>query len=329
MALTTMKASQIDSRIEVVTPENIAFQYRVAGPFRRGPAYLLDIAIRVAFVIVVSILLTAVGWVGGASAFYLGQGTLLLVWFVLSWFYGGFFETYWNGQTPGKWAAGIRVVSIDGQPINAMQAVMRNVLRAVDALPVVVVPWINESVGIPLYQLGLLTPAFNNHYQRLGDLACGTMVIFEERPWQFGVTRVTEPEALRLAELIPLDFEVSRGLSRVLSVYVDRRRRFSFGRRAEIARHLAEPLRVRFNLPPQTNGDLLLCALYQRTFFGGAGGTTSRGGRLAAGMSAAAPIVAPAYAMPPGAAEPNLASLGGLQISQTGSNPTRAGGSAR
>ena len=110
-------------------------------------------------------------------------------------------------------------MSIDGQPINAMQAVMRNVLRAADALPVVAVPWINELLGIPLniplYQIGLLAPAFNSRYQRLGDLACGTMVIFEERPWQFGVARVTEPEALRLAELIPLDFEVSRSLSRV------------------------------------------------------------------------------------------------------------------
>lgn len=34
----------------------------------------------------------------------------------------------------------------------------------------------------------------------------------------------------------------------------------------EIARHLGEPLRKEFNLPPGTNVDLLLCALYHRTF---------------------------------------------------------------
>jgi uncharacterized RDD family membrane protein YckC len=329
MALTTMKASQIDSRIEVVTPENIAFQYRVAGPFRRGPAYLLDVVIRVGILVVVSLILQGVGAIGGASLFFLGQGTLLVVWFGLSWFYGGFFETYWNGQTPGKWAAGIRVVSIDGQPINALQAVMRNVLRAADALPVVVVPWINEIVGIPLYQIGLIAPACNSRYQRLGDLACGTMVIFEERPWQFGVARVTEPEALRLAELIPPDFEVSRSLSRVLSVYVDRRRRFSFGRRAEIARHLAEPLRVRFNLPPQTNGDLLLCALYQRAFFGGTGGAAPKFGRPANTSGDAAAVVAPIHLSLPAAAEPNLAALGALQTAQPYSNRAETGGSAR
>lgn len=37
---------QLDTYIEIVTPENIAFQYRVAGPFRRLPAFLIDLAIR-------------------------------------------------------------------------------------------------------------------------------------------------------------------------------------------------------------------------------------------------------------------------------------------
>ena len=32
----------IDSIIQVVTPENIAFEYRIAGPFRRLPAFLID-----------------------------------------------------------------------------------------------------------------------------------------------------------------------------------------------------------------------------------------------------------------------------------------------
>ena len=39
-------AEQIDSTVEIVTPENIAFHYRVAGPFRRLPAYILDLFIR-------------------------------------------------------------------------------------------------------------------------------------------------------------------------------------------------------------------------------------------------------------------------------------------
>src|SRR5438105_15520604 len=32
----------LDATIRVITPANIAFEYRLAGPFRRLPAFLLD-----------------------------------------------------------------------------------------------------------------------------------------------------------------------------------------------------------------------------------------------------------------------------------------------
>src|SRR5262245_12501940 len=109
----TAPAAQIDSAVEIVTPENIAFRYRVAGPFRRLPAYLLDLLIRVAAVIGIGIALGIAGiFVGG-----LAVAMISIVWFVIEWFYGGFFEAYFNGQTPGKRVMGIRVLSVNGQPI--------------------------------------------------------------------------------------------------------------------------------------------------------------------------------------------------------------------
>lgn len=242
-------AEQLDSRIEIVTPENIAFKYRVAGPFRRVPAYLIDILIRAGVLLVIGYF----AFVSFHMGVLLGAALFPYVFFVLDWFYGGFFETYWNGQTPGKWALGLRVVSHDGQPIDARQAVMRNVLRAVDLIP-------------GAYQLGFVVAASNKRFQRLGDLASGTIVVVEESPRLYGVAKVGEAEAIRLAEAIPVNFEPSRSLARALSVYVERRGGFAWGRRAEIARHLAEPLRVKFNLPPETSHDLLLCAAYYRTF---------------------------------------------------------------
>jgi hypothetical protein len=59
---------------------------------------------------------------------------------------------------------------------------------------------------------------------------------------------------------------VSRSLARTLSAYVDRRRFFTPPRRREIAKHLGEPLLRRLGLPADTSHDLLLCALYYRTF---------------------------------------------------------------
>jgi len=243
---------QIDTRIEIVTPENIAFLYRVAGPFRRLPAFLIDMAIR--GIVAVLGMVAAVVAFGSAGVEGLGYGLGLLLWFLLSWFYGGLFEALWNGQTPGKRIMRIRVVSVEGLPITPFQAILRNILRDVDAQPLF------------LYQIGLLAAMLNDRFQRLGDLASGTMVVIEEQRRLQGVVLIYEPEAIRIGGLIPPSFQPSRSLTRALAAYVQRRQLFSSGRRLEIARHVGEPLREKFRLPVETDLDMLLCGLYRRTF---------------------------------------------------------------
>ncbi len=265
---------QIDTAIRVVTPENIAFRYTVAGPFRRLVAYLLDLLIRFA---VAWAGMMAVGFMSGIIGLPgLGFGMAAVLIFALIWFYGGLFEAFWNGQTPGKRALKIRVVTVDGQPVNAFQAILRNVLRAIDCQP------------FPFYQVGLWSASLNDRFQRLGDLACGTMVVLDEPNWFFGMMRVDEPEAIRLASQIPANFQTPRSLARSLAAYVQRRRFFPPGRRYEMAGHLGEPLVERLGLPPQTDHDLLLCALYHRTFI-----TDRADDARAAGVSPFAPAAAP------------------------------------
>jgi uncharacterized RDD family membrane protein YckC len=252
---------QLDTAIRIVTPENIAFEYRLAGPFRRLAAYLLDLIIRIAALAIAAIaILIAFGTLGFIQ---LGVGVIFFLLFLTEWFYGGLFETFWNGQTPGKHLLKIRVISITGQPISGWQAVLRNLLRVADAMPVL--------VKIPTFQVGLIAMALNDRFQRLGDLVSGTMVVLEEQQKLYGVARVDEPEAIRLAGYLPANFQVSRSLARTLSGYVQRRKGFLPARRAEIARHLGEPLRQKFNLPPGTSYDLLLCALYHLAFIARAG----------------------------------------------------------
>ncbi len=245
-------ATQLDTHVEIVTPENIAFQYRVAGPFRRLPAFLLDIVIRLLLAGVGMLIAVFVFGFAGISGVGIGLG--LLLWFLLAWFYGGLFEAYWNGQTPGKRIMGIRVVSIEGQPITPLQAVLRNILREADAQPV----W--------LYQVGLVAAMCNPRFQRLGDLACGTMVVVEQRRHLGQLMRVAEPVAIRMAVTLPRNFQPSRSLARALAAYVERRQTFPWGRRMEIAAYLGEPLRRELGLAANTDVDLLLCAMYQRTF---------------------------------------------------------------
>ena len=270
--MAAMETTPVDNTLRVVTPENVAFEYRVAGPFRRLPAYAIDLAIRVVILgvtlgvllILVAVTSIAVGSLVDGPAFFI----FLLTWFLLSWFYGGLFECYWNGQTPGKRLMGLRVVTIEGQPINALQAIMRNVLRFADGLPIYtpVIPEGPLPFFIPTFFVGAVVAMISPRYQRLGDIACGTIVIIEQQSWLHGVARVKEPEVLNLASKLPANYEVSRSLGRVLADYVERRRFFPPGRRADIARHVGEPLRERFALPRETSHDLLLCAMYHRAF---------------------------------------------------------------
>ncbi|MBL9123880.1 MAG: RDD family protein [Planctomycetaceae bacterium] len=279
---------QLDTHFEMVTPENIAFQYRVAGPFQRLPAYLFDLMIQGVIIVGGFLLLVLAGSLASMPGG--GIGAFLVFFFFVNWFYGGIFETLLNGQTPGKRILRLRVISVDGQPINALQAILRNLLRAVDLLP------------LYTYQLGLFSAILTERFQRLGDVACGTMVIVEEPQYRYGVARIVEPEVLALVAAIPPNFSVSRTLGVALSSYVLRRPSIPWSRRVQIARHVGEPLREQFGLPPTTNVDHLLCAVYQRAFFGeteAAAGTNPfavaapHARQAAAGMPAPAAVFVP------------------------------------
>ncbi len=259
--------TQIDSTVEVVTPENIAFHYQVAGPFRRLPAFLLDVLIRASVFALCAIVIAFMG----LMIFLPGMSfaIIAILWFLSDWFYGGICETLMNGQTFGKRTMGIRVLTVDGQPINGVQAVMRNFLRSVDMMPMLSMEVLGISASayiVPTFILALVTMTMNRRFQRLGDIVSGTIVVIEERQWLTGVAKLEDPRAAQLANYIPADYIVTRSMARCLAGYVDRRRFFSTARRREVARHVAEPLIERFGFPADTSYDLLLCALYYRAF---------------------------------------------------------------
>ncbi|MFO0908477.1 MAG: RDD family protein [Isosphaeraceae bacterium] len=241
----------LDTTIRLVTPERIVFLYPLAGPFRRVFAYLIDVCLLFLLVIValvVSLLLS----LGSLS----GLGPALVAYFALVWGYGALCETVLNGQTPGKRALGIRVVSETGVPITGAQAVLRNLVGAVDGL----IPF--------FYMLALASMLLTRRFQRLGDLAAGTMVVVEERQRQSGVIKIDEPDVKRLLPYLPLQIAAGPELARALSDYVTRRERFGPSLREEMAAPLARPLRARYGLPSEFRSDIVLCALYHRVFLG-------------------------------------------------------------
>jgi hypothetical protein len=118
------------------------------------------------------------------------------------------------------------------------------------------------------------------------------MVVIEEKQWLTGVAKLDDPRAIQLAAYLPPNFVVGRSLAKTLATYVERRRFFSPPRRREVARHLAVPLLERFGLPFDTSYDLLLCALYYRTFIADRSQDEQRLAE-AQGTTGASPFVAP------------------------------------
>lgn len=269
--LRILNSQKLDLYTKVVTPENIEFEYALAGPFQRLPAYVADLIIwNVAFWAIIFVITFAAGLLGITGMGSVVGFLLLVTWFLLRWFYGIFFEAVYNGRTPGKMLFKLRVISTDGRPINGLQAGLRNLLRTADVNVLLSIQMF-EAEAPPVYLfptmiVGLTTMMVTKRMQRIGDLAADTMVISEQprySPWNL---QPDDVRAFGLAELIPPTYQVSSSLAQAVGLYMENRRRLSIGRREEIAARIARPLIRQFEMLPDTSNDLLLCALYVRVF---------------------------------------------------------------
>jgi uncharacterized RDD family membrane protein YckC len=165
----------------IETPERVELEFALASIGNRFLAVLLDHLIQ--FLLILLVLLTVDALSKSGTQFFrdlfskdiseapnwiLAIGILFL--FFLFSGYFAFFEWFWSGQTPGKKLMRLRVIREDGRPITLWEALVRNVLRIVDAFP---------GFVVPLYSLGLICIFLNSRDQRVGDLFAGTVVIRE------------------------------------------------------------------------------------------------------------------------------------------------------
>lgn len=202
----------LDSRLVVETPEGVTLSLRLAGVVPRGVAFGVDLLIRVAIGYVLIQFLIALG--------QSGLGLFMLVVFLLEWFYPVLFEVYFDGSSPGKRTVGIMVVETSGLPVGFQASLVRNLLRAADFLPFA-------------YGLGLFSMLKTSHYQRLGDLAAGTVVVWRQtaRPY----TDLPEAPPVEPPLRLSLDEQLS------LVTFVERLPQLSPERQLELA-DLLQPL---------------------------------------------------------------------------------------
>lgn len=160
-------------KLTIDTPEQVHLEFVLADIGSRFMAVFADTII----------------WLAGLFALWIGEeklgggilsrlssvqlwveALLIFLLFCLFWGYWAAFEALWNGQTPGKRWAGIRVIKETGRPINAFEAIARNLLRPVDLFPF-----------LPPYAVGIVTMLLNSKNRRLGDFVAGTLVVHDKK----------------------------------------------------------------------------------------------------------------------------------------------------
>lgn len=158
-------------QLKIDTPEQIALELPLAGIGSRFLAIAIDTLIQAALYFITAIIFVIALPLGFSVFTFLprliGPAMAIFIGFAIYWGYFAIFEILWNGQTPGKRYTGIRVIKESGRPINAFEAIGRNLMRAVDGLP-----------GI--YGVGLVCMMCNRQSRRLGDFVAGTVVVHEK-----------------------------------------------------------------------------------------------------------------------------------------------------
>jgi len=239
-------------QLSIETPELVGIDMPVAGIGSRFVALLVDYLIwavvLIAFFIIVAVVdpsLSAFSKMGEKWA----TAVFVFIPFLLYWGYFTLFEAFWNGRTPGKRVAKIRVIQRSGRGIGLFESLTRNFLRIVDQFPFV-------------YVVGVISILVTKQHQRLGDLAAGTLVVHERenlstastvssgRTFTAGLFDAPEaPAAVRPAAGLELPSINMQRLGstdlEVLEGFFARRLDFTMETRAALAERIAAGIRAK------------------------------------------------------------------------------------
>lgn len=226
-------------QLNIDTPEQIALELPLAGIGSRFLAIGIDTLIQVAVYIITALILVF-AWPLGTSVFtflprLVGPAVAIFILFAVYWGYFAFFEIIWKGQTPGKRYAGIRVIKESGRPINAYEAIGRNLMRAVDGLP-----------GI--YGVALVVMMSNRQSRRLGDFVAGTVVVHEKPTEEIRPAWNTAADA---GTPTMGTMQVTADELVLIETYLSRRWELDPEVRLRTAIQIAERIKMRIGLEPQ------------------------------------------------------------------------------
>jgi len=229
-------------KLNIETPEQIELEFPIAGLGSRGLALLVDSLLQLVVVIVVifadSLLSADLGRYWATAGKWM-TAIIIFVLFCLYWGYFAIFEAFWNGQTPGKRQAKIRVITASGRPITVFEAIARNFMRAVDS-----------QLG---YVVGAVAIAVDKKNRRLGDMVAGTVVVHEiqeqgDSYWYAQEnTGTTAMSVEAVATMTEQEFQL-------VETFLNRRLDLPYEQRVQTAWNIANRIGTRLNIALQDRG---------------------------------------------------------------------------
>jgi uncharacterized RDD family membrane protein YckC len=177
-------------RIPSIT--GIDVELKIAGPGARSFAFVVDWHIRA--LVALTWFLASIAALVGLSRLVsaLGEANAAIVFFAviptaaIYFLYHPVLEVLMHGRTPGKRYAKVRIVTLaDGSTPSIGALLIRNVFRLIDTLP-------------SFYAFGLITAMFTKNAVRVGDIAAGTVLVYEETERKDTLDRLASDATARL-----------------------------------------------------------------------------------------------------------------------------------
>lgn len=142
----------------IQTSQNVTLQVEYASLGDRIVATLIDETIRIAYLILVyMVLFPSIRPGGPYSVLFILVGLPIVL-------YHLFFELFNNGQTPGKMVMHLQVATLDGTPVPIRSYVLRWLFRLID---------VHVFYGL----VAIIAIASGKNHQRIGDMVAGTTVV--------------------------------------------------------------------------------------------------------------------------------------------------------
>ena len=153
------------SELTINTTQNVNINFKAASVGERILASVIDILIKVAYVIVVSLALSGLGISDNFDKMDFWSVTaIIIVFFFPVFIYSIVLEALFEGQTFGKKMMKIKVVKLDGYQAGFGDYLIRWIFRIIEN---------NIFGGL----IGFIAMVSSKKTQRFGDMAAGTAVI--------------------------------------------------------------------------------------------------------------------------------------------------------